>query len=133
MEITLKIVLSADQNFLSALHALAGKTVMHSASIFDNSETPAVNGEEEKTKNKTRKVKETAAVVNMPATESGNSTAVQTTHTIDSLRAIAVPLSKAGHKDAIKTKLSEMGYPGGLSTLEAKDFQAFHDYLQTLN
>ena len=144
MEITLKVVLSADANFLAVLQGLGrlNRDVQKSVTQTTVWKDP-VDGTEsviDKTEKKTRKVKE----INMPSLAEGTALLpdpievilhepVQSEHTLDSLRAIAVPLSKAGHKDAIKAKLTEMGYEGGLASLQPKDFQNFFDYLQTLS
>lgn len=51
--------------------------------------------------------------------------------TREAVRAKAVPLSKAGHKDKIKKKITELG-ADNLDTLAEDKFPAFVEFLNTL-
>lgn len=131
MQIEIKVTLSADAALLAALQGLIsgsqpsgtttqlpGKTAKEKAKPVDLVTTPAATTESLSEKPVT--------------TESLPAVQVETTHTMESLKAIAVPKSKAGKKDEIRAKLTEMGYPGGLADLQPKDFNAFHDYIVSL-
>jgi len=51
--------------------------------------------------------------------------------TMEKLRAIAVPKSKAGHRDTIKRWLSARAY-ASLQDLREEDFGAFHEFINSL-
>lgn len=126
MEITLKIVLSADPAFLAALTAITGKSL--------SAELPPSGGDTVKdTASKVKKIKEAAAAT--PAVEQAPAAPVTPVATngltLEGLRARAVPLSKAGHKDVIKAKIAELGYES-IANLQEKDFVAFDQFLNTL-
>lgn len=138
MEFTLKIVLSADKDLLTAIQNLAGVTVTGSAA--PDAAVISMNGEQKEKRTRKKADDTGAAQEKTPvektdaATEEKEPAAgeVKTEHTIESLRAIAVPKSRAGKKDEIKAKLAEMGYPDGLATLQPKDFDAFHTFITQL-
>lgn len=146
MEITVKVVLSADANFLAVLQSLAGQNSVTQTTVWkepngENTEgLPATNGETGKnlvdftkvTKTKKEKIaKETTAPAdNAPHTITVTDP-VETTHTLESLREMAIPLSKTGHKDAIQAKTRELGLTT-IAHLQPAQFDEFHAFLQTL-
>lgn len=132
MNFELKVTLSADPALLAAILALAG------------AKAPAQTSTPAPTKAKATKAQEQAApaLAEAGTADTGVSaqsqngivkpSEVSTAHTLESLRAIAVPKSKAGKKDEIRAKLAELGYPGGLNELQPKDFEAFYQYITAL-
>ncbi len=149
MEITLRVVLSADADLLVALQALTGqksvtqKTVWREGGI-NNPEGSAIVGDKGEeiiatganspvTEKKTRKVKELAEISKAEITNISDKEreSIQSEHTLDSLREMAVPLSKAGHKDAIQAKTRELGLTT-IAHLQPAQFDEFYAFLQTL-
>ncbi len=139
MEFTLKIVLSADKDLLTAIQNLAGVVVTGSAA--PDAAVSSMNGEQQKEKRTRKRAEDTGAAQEKTPVEKTDTAAeekepaageIKTEHTMESLRAIAVPKSRAGKKDEIKAKLAEMGYPDGLATLQPKDFDAFHTFITNL-
>ena len=125
MEISIKIMLSADPALLLALQALAaGKPQATTAAPAKK--TGAVK--DLKPAEDAGPKDEKSTIVDSPPASSE----VSTTHTLESLRAIAVPKSKAGKKDVIKKWISDHGYPS-LDSLQPVHFNEFFDFLQTLN
>ena len=118
MIIQINLTISADPALMAILQSLSGKTT------------------EPVKKTKTAKEPETITATNgVPKTEPEPvkvEAAAETTHTIESLRALAVPKSRAGKKDEIKAWLTEAGYNEGLSALQPKDFDKFHDFITKL-
>lgn len=119
MEIKLTILLTADPALLAAI-------VGFRAGVAPVVEMP-------KAKLKAGPVLQASKDNGQPAAaEASAPTATSTSaHTLETLRAIAVPKSKAGHKDTIKKWLSEAGYPS-LQDLGEKDFDAFHAFIDKL-
>lgn len=125
MEITVKIMLSADPALLSALAALtAGKP---QAAATTTPKKTAVVKDLKPAEDAGQSVAASTTTESQPATS-----VVSTTHTLESLRAIAVPKSKAGKKDIIKKWISDHDYPS-LDSLQPVHFDEFFDFLQTLN
>jgi len=124
MQIEIKVTLSADAALLAALTALAGAKAQPSVQETKTKSTKAPAVE------KSQAI--VAAVEASPSESSAPESSNGSTHTLESLRALAVPKSKAGKKDAIRAKLTELGYPDGLNGLQPKDFDAFHAYIVSL-
>jgi hypothetical protein len=137
MEIKISVVLTADPLLLSALQALSiGKA---------SSAGPSSVSPKEKTTKKTETetpiipIDSPAPALSAKSTPTFKDTVVSTSngagapsgHSLESLRAIAVPLSKAGHKDVIKSWISDHGYKS-LQDLQPTHFDEFYGYLQTL-
>jgi len=118
MQIELKVVLTASPELLAALTALAGS----------RTNTPEAVAP---VKKKLAAVPQAATVDAQPSPSIASVEKVQengTTHTLESLRAIAVPKSKAGKKDEIKAWLSTAGY-ASLQDLQEKDFNEFYGFI----
>lgn len=138
MEFTLKIVLTADKDLLTAIQNLAGVTVTGSAA--PDAPVISMNGEQKEKRTRKKSDDTSAAQEKTPVEKTDTATEekgsapgeVKTEHTIESLREIAVPKSRGGKKDEIKKWLSEAGYPDGLATLQPKDFDAFHTFITQL-
>lgn len=122
MEITLKILISADPALLAAI------TGLH---VVSGTQAPVVELPQKSAKQKpaptpaASTASATEEKTGADATKSEASTA--STHSLESLRAIAVPKSKAGHKDVIKKWLTDNGFPSlqDLSVTSYDDFYAF--------
>lgn len=132
MEIKISVCLSADPALLAALQALS---LGSAPSTLTGSAAGPVKIETIK-KEKPAPVKKESPSIAESTTGSQDTGASSTLekespHTLSSLRAIAVPLSKAGHKDAIKAWLKKAGYES-IQNLEEKSFTGFYDFLQTL-
>jgi len=123
MQIEIKVTLSADAALLAVLTALAGAKAQPQETKTKSTKAPAV----EKSQASVSVAEVSPSESSAPESSNGS-----TTHTLESLRALAVPKSKAGKKDAIRAKLTELGYPEGLNGLQPKDFEAFHAYIVSL-
>lgn len=130
MQINLNVTISADPVLLAALQALsAGKTVSQTTAA-----EPKKVKKEQKTE-ATEDVKPSPLAIASNGVSNLNDLAHSDTagqHTLESLRALAVPKSRAGKKDEIKAWLTEAGYPDGLATLQPKDFDAFYSFIEKL-
>lgn len=134
MELKVTLVLTADPALLSTLQALTGWRTTPT-----ESPAPAITPASEKAPKKTTTAKaatlENASpngTTSSDATEAKPSASTSTdTYTLESLRALAVPKSKAGHKDVIKKWLSDAGY-ASLQDLQEKDFNSFHAFIEKL-
>lgn len=118
MDIQINLTISADPALMALLQSLTGKApepVKKTKAAKESEVIPASNG--------VAKAEPEPAKVEVAA---------ETTHTIESLRALAVPKSRAGKKDEIKAWLNEAGYSEGLSALQPKDFGGFHDFITKL-
>jgi hypothetical protein len=139
MNIQINLVLSADANLLSALQLLTGRNSGTPMPVLV--EAPAdSNGTEKATEKKTRTRKMDVVPTEPPnlndkeletvLAEKEKPAEVKTDHTLDSIRAEAVPRSKAGHKTAIKAKITELGYDS-LEDMQPEHFNEFYNFLQT--
>lgn len=135
MNIQIDLIISASPELLAALQLLtSGKTV---AAI--PAPAPENNGTEKKTRTKkteyapsgpaTPEKIETEVV--KEATETAVKEEIKTDLTQEMIIADAVPKSKAGHKDKIKAKVTELGYES-ITDLEPKHFDEFYAFLQTI-
>lgn len=129
MNFKLEVVLTASPELLAALAALTGTRtqttetkVAQPAKLKKAVETPA---------DETDKEASTKSTSTQPSNTTAQNGQTQGTHTLESLRAIAVPKSKAGKKDEIKAWLSEAGY-ASLQDLQEKDFVSFHTFIEKL-
>lgn len=132
MEIKVTLVLTADPALLTTLQALIGfrTTTAESPALL-----PTASEKSKKTTTAKAATVENASqngTKSLDATEPTPSASTSTsTHTLESLRALAVPKSKAGHKDTIKKWLSDAGY-ASLQDLQEKDFNSFHAFIDKL-
>lgn len=128
MNIKIDLVISATPELLNALQLLtSGKTASATA------QTPIIalpeNGEVKKTRAKKTEVVapvETEAPTNEQIIEHLKSELTQ-----EMIIADAVPKSKAGHKDKIKAKVTELGYES-ITDLQPSHFDEFWSFLQTI-
>jgi len=150
----IKITIDATPALLAALRALVSqpeavkpdpvKTAMADAVL--EKQLIAVGALEPKKKKKEPTAQQLADAETIAKVFEGKDTATETelidalikadatngsVHTIESLRAIAVPKSKAGHKDAIKKWLADRDYPS-LQDLQPADFTPFYNFINTL-
>lgn len=129
MEIKINLTISADSNLLAALQALAGGA---------GKATPVIPATENGEVKKSRKAKEektegdnAPATITIPGAVIEAKTEVISQHTLDSVRAMAVPRSKAGHRAAIKEKITELGYES-LEDMQPTHFNEFVTFLNTI-
>lgn len=130
MNIKIDLVISATPELLEAIQALTSHKVSGPAapviSIADN-------GAEKKTRTK----KTSGEIPNandkeLTAIETANASGgVKTDLTQEMIIADAVPKSKAGHKDKIKAKVTELGYES-ITDLQPVHFDEFFAFLQTI-
>lgn len=150
MEFTLKVVLTAEPALLAVLEKLATPPVHHTqygpgSEVLNTNEPVTVGGESlDKilAAPKVTKVKKAAPVV--PITEPITATepvkkepAATVTSapelTISDVKALAVPLSQAGHKDKIIAKRKELDPSAdSLNELGEQHFPAMIEWLKTL-
>lgn len=133
MEITLKVVLTADPVLLSTLQAL---TALKNTGDASPASTATVIEKPKKVTTAKGIVDVASPAATKSSTENevkqaGDNGAATSLHTIESLRALAVPKSKAGHKDVIKKWLADAGYQS-LQDLQEKDFNSFHAFIDKL-
>lgn len=137
MNIKIDLVISADSALLAALQGLiAGTTATAKpleAKVVDLKPAQE-NGEEKKTRKRAAE-KETVPAVQEQAQQEPaaqqNGSEVKTDLTLDIIRKEAVPRSKAGHKDKIKAKITELGYES-LEDMQPVHFEEFNKFLQTI-
>lgn len=123
MNIQVNLVISADPVLLAALQALAG----------GKSQTEAPKpAKAPKSANAETHIVKVGKGDEIVVKQDQEPAAVETTHTIESLRAIAIPISKAGKKDEIKAWLSANAETDSLANLQPKYFDAFHKYITSL-
>lgn len=128
MNIKIDLVISATPELLEAIQALtSGKVSGPAAPVI----SIADNGTEKKTRAKKvdavhdLATKETVITPVVPTGE------VKTDLTQEMIIADAVPKSKAGHKDKIKAKVTELGYES-ITDLQPVHFDEFFAFLQTI-
>lgn len=141
MNIKIDLVISANPELLTFLQLLtSGKSVVQTTVWKD----PAAieNGETQKSEpvevKKTRKLKIAGEPLNasdkeIAAMEKEEATKeeIKTDLTQEMIIADAVPKSKAGHKDKIKAKVTELGYES-ITDLQPEHFNEFYAFLQTI-
>lgn len=138
MNIRIDLVISANPELLDALLALTGKTeVTGTPAPAPVVTLPESNGEVKKT----RKVKVPSEPLNasdkeiaaMGVIEAATDTmrVITTDLTQEMIIADAVPKSKAGHKDKIKAKVTELGYDS-ITDLQPEHFNEMWSFLQTI-
>lgn len=135
MQINLTVTLTADPALLAILSAIAGSrttaTENQALPVTEKTKTAKVSTLKVATAENAVPVATKSSTDSAPKTEAETGDA-KTQFTLESLRAQAVPLSKAGHKDTIKNWLSEAGY-ASLQDLDPKDFNAFHSFITKLS
>lgn len=137
MNIKIDLVVSASPELLNALQALSGPKTIAVA----KDPIPIDNGEVKKT----RKVKVASEPLNVSdkeieamereekeMREKENKEEIKTDLTLEAIIADAVPKSKAGHKDKIKAKVTELGYES-ITDLQITHFDEFWSFLQTIS
>lgn len=138
MNIKIDLIISASPELLNALSALTGgKTVVVAEGVAPVLPVTAENGEVKKT----RKLKVPSEPLNvsdkevaaMEVIEAATDTmrVITTNLTQEMIIADAVPKSKAGHKDKIKAKVTELGYES-ITDLQPVHFDEFYAFLQTI-
>ena len=134
MEIKINLVISADSSLITALQVLAGQKTVSQTTVWAEPGAD-VNGTEKAeetktTEKKTRTKKPAEEIAPTEEKKTFSEAVVKTDHTLDSIRAEAVPRSKAGHKTAIKAKITELGYDS-LEDMQPEHFNEFYAFLQT--
>lgn len=129
MNIKIDLVISASPELLAALQSFTGKGVVQTT-VWKDQEAPVVtltdNGEEKKGRKKKAEIETVKDVLQVAASEE-----VKTDLTQEMIIADAVPKSKAGHKDKIKSKVTELGYES-ITDLQPVHFDEFFAFLQTI-
>jgi len=121
----IKVTLDASPALLAALQAIAGSLTAKPAAPAPKEAAPK------------KAVTPKPAPADMPleivATEPEpkQTEPVNNAHTIDELRALAVPKSKAGKKDDIKAWLTDHNF-NSLADLAPTHFEAFHKFITHL-
>lgn len=137
MNIKIDLVISADSALLAALQGLlAGTTAKPLETKVVDLKPAQENGEEKKTRKKAEKetvpaVQEQTQQEPATGTAQQSNNEVKTDLTLDIIRKEAVPRSKAGHKDKIKAKITELGYES-LEDMQPVHFEEFNKFLQTI-
>lgn len=125
MNIKIDLVISASPELLAALQALTSGKVTTPAPVLIG--TPD-NGEVKKTRTKKADIE---AVKEILQVEPVATKEIKTDLTQEMIIADAVPKSKAGHKDKIKAKVTELGYES-ITDLQPVHFDEFFAFLQTI-
>lgn len=134
MNIKIDLVISASPELIEALQALTGKTAVTGTAVPERIVQLPENG----TEKKTRKLKIPSEPLNaidkeIEAMEKEEAVKeeIKTDLTQEMIIADAVPKSKAGHKDKIKAKVTELGYES-ITDLQPAHFDEFFAFLQTI-
>lgn len=137
MNIKIDLVISASPELLNALHSLISGRPVETTAQAPVITLPESNGEVKKT----RKLKVPSEPLNasdkeiaaMEVIEAATDTmrVITTDLTQEMIIADAVPKSKAGHKDKIKAKVTELGYES-ITDLQPEHFNEFYAFLQTI-
>ncbi len=125
MNIKIDLVISATPEFLAALQSLTG------SKISEPTPAPVIALPENGEVKKTRVKKTEVAAPTEEKTEEPVIKVTATDLTQEMIIADAVPKSKAGHKDKIKAKVTELGYES-ITDLQPEHFNEFYAFLQTI-
>lgn len=134
MNIKIDLVISASPELLNALHSLVSGRPVETTAQAPVITLPESNGEVKKT----RKLKVPSEPLNASDKEIAamekeeiKQEEIKTDLTQEMIIADAVPKSKAGHKDKIKAKVTELGYES-ITDLQPVHFDEFWSFLQTI-
>lgn len=131
MNIKIDLVISANPEFLAALQAFTGKSIVQTTVWKDGENTHVENGEEKKSRKKKADAVDLAVAQQKETIEQTQAQETKTDLTQEMIIADAVPKSKAGHKDKIKAKVTELGYES-ITDLQPVHFDEFYAFLQTI-
>lgn len=138
MNIKIDLVISASSELLNLLQLLtSGKSVVQTTvwkdpALTENGETEIkVVGEIKKGRTKKADAIDLAVAQQKETIEETIKEETKTDLTQEMIIADAVPKSKAGHKDKIKAKVTELGYES-ITDLQPVHFDEFFAFLQTI-